>query len=369
MGAENVHHQYYVVHAKDRYPALKRIVDYAPAIYAIIFCRTRAETQEVADALIKDGYNADALHGDLSQVQRDSVMNRFRSKNLQMLVATDVAARGIDVDDLTHIINFNLPDDIENYTHRSGRTGRAGKSGISIVIANIKEAYRVGQIEKQIGRKFQQMKVPTGAEVCEKQLLYMVEKLKNTEIQHADIDPFLPAALKQLESLTKEDIVARFVSAEFNRFLSYYRDATDINVMQKRDGKGTTAPAPASGRKSSASAAPAGRVRMMVNLGKIERFTPKRMTAWLHSAANIPQLRIDGMEVQLSKSFFEVDAGMAELLIAKVGQERFEKRRVRIDYAEHGGRGESPTRRYAAGAKTREAFFVNKRKQGPKKKY
>ena len=170
-GAENVSHQYYVVHAKDRYLALKRIADFYPDIYAIIFCRTRTETQEVADWLIKDGYNADALHGDLSQAQRDSVMNRFRTRNLQMLVATDVAARGIDVVDLTHIINYNLPDDIEYYTHRSGRTGRAGKSGISIVIVNIKEVFRIGQIEKQIGKKFQQVKIPTGVEVCEKQLL------------------------------------------------------------------------------------------------------------------------------------------------------------------------------------------------------
>ena len=178
-GAENVSHQYYVVHAKDRYLALKRIADFYPDIYAIIFCRTRTETQEVADWLIKDGYNADALHGDLSQAQRDSVMNRFRGRSLQMLVATDVAARGIDVVDLTHIINYNLPDDIEYYTHRSGRTGRAGKSGISIVIVNIKEVFRIGQIEKQIGKKFQQAKIPTGVEVCEKQLLHLVEKLKN----------------------------------------------------------------------------------------------------------------------------------------------------------------------------------------------
>jgi len=233
-GAENVAHQYYVVHAKDRYLALKRIADYYPDIYAIIFCRTRTETQEVADALMKDDYNADALHGDLSQAQRDSVMNRFRARNLQMLVATDVAARGIDVTDLTHIINYNLPDDIDYYTHRSGRTGRAGKTGISIIIVNLKEVFRIGQIEKQIGKKFEQVKIPTGPEVCEKQLLHLVEKLRNTEIQHADIDPFLPAALARLKDLSKEDIIARFVSQEFNRFLSYYRDAADINVSQKK---------------------------------------------------------------------------------------------------------------------------------------
>ena len=215
--------------------ALKRIADYYPDIYAIIFCRTKIETQEVADSLIKDGYNADALHGDLSQAQRDSVMNRFRAKNLQMLVATDVAARGIDVTNLTHIINYNLPDDIENYTHRSGRTGRAGKSGISIVIINLKEAFRIKQIEKQIGKKFWQVKIPTGNDVCEKQLLHLMEKLKNTEIRHKEISVFLPAAYEQLKGISKEEIIQSFISAEFNRFLSYYRRAADINVEMKKE--------------------------------------------------------------------------------------------------------------------------------------
>ncbi len=359
-GAENVHHQYYVVHAKDRYLALKRIVDYYPDIYAIVFCRTRSETQEVADMLMKDGYNADALHGDLSQVQRDSVMNRFRSRNLQMLVATDVAARGIDVNDLTHIINYNLPDDVENYTHRSGRTGRAGKSGISIVIVNIKETFRIGQIEKQIGRKFQQGKIPTGGEVCEKQLLHLVDKLKNTEIQHADIDPFLPAALERLADLSKEDIIARFVSAEFNRFLSYYRDAADINVSHKKETK--AAPA----RKAGAQG---GLMRLMVNLGKMEKFNAKKLKAYLLETSNIAHLRVDDVDVQLCNSYFEVDAAMADVLIARFSKEKLDKRRVRIDYAERGGRGDYPGKRYAGGAKTRESFFFNKRKKSPGKKY
>jgi ATP-dependent RNA helicase DeaD len=361
-GAENVSHQYYVVHAKDRYLALKRIVDYYPDIYAIIFCRTRVETQEVADALMKDGYSADALHGDLSQVQRDSVMNRFRSRNIQLLVATGVAARGIDVVDLTHIINYNLPDDIEDYTHRSGRTGRAGKSGISIVIVNIKEVFRIGQIEKQISKKFQQAKIPTGTEVCEKQLLHLVEKLKNTEIQHADVDPFLPAALERLKSLSKEDIVARFVSAEFNRFLSYYRDATDINVSQKKEMKAMPS------RTASASKA-GGLTRLSVNLGKMEKFSAKKLQAYLLETANIAKLHIANVDVQLCNSYFEVDGGFAEVLIARFGKEKYDKRRVRIDYAERGGRGDYPGKRYAGGAKTRESFFFNKRKKNPGKKY
>jgi ATP-dependent RNA helicase DeaD len=236
-GAENVRHQYYVVHAKDRYTALKRIADYYPDIYSIIFCRTKIETQEIADSLIKDGYNADLLHGDLSQPQRDNVMNRFRSRNLQMLVATDVAARGIDVMDLSHIINYNLPDDNEYYTHRSGRTGRAGKSGISIVIVNIKEIFRIKQIERQIKKKFELVKIPTGSEVCEKQLYHLVDKVKNTEIQHQEIGAFLPAVYEKLKGISREELIQQFVSAEFNRFLSYYRNAPDINVdLKKREG-------------------------------------------------------------------------------------------------------------------------------------
>ncbi len=359
-GAENVSHQYYVVHAKDRYLALKRIADYNPDIYAIIFCRTRTETQEVADMLMKDGYNADALHGDLSQAQRDSVMNRFRTRNLQMLVATDVAARGIDVVDLTHIINYNLPDDIENYTHRSGRTGRAGKTGISIVIVNIKEVFRVGQIEKQIGKKFQQAKIPTGAEVCERQLLHLVEKLKNTEIQHADIDPFLPAAIDQLKTLSKEDIIARFVSQEFNHFLSYYRDAADINVSHKKEGKA----APAHARSTQG-----GLTRLSVNLGKMEKFNAKKLTAYLLEAANIAKLHIANVDVELCNSYFEVEPQFVEVLMARFGKEKYAQRRVRIDYAERSGRGGYQGKRYAGGAKTRESFFFNKRKKSPGKKY
>ncbi|MEE9910595.1 MAG: DEAD/DEAH box helicase [Deltaproteobacteria bacterium] len=359
-GAENVAHQYYVVHAKDRYLALKRIADFYPDIYAIIFCRTRTETQEVADMLMKDGYNADALHGDLSQAQRDSVMNRFRTRNLQMLVATDVAARGIDVVDLTHIINYNLPDDIENYTHRSGRTGRAGKTGISIVIVNIKETFRIGQIEKQIGKKFQQAKIPTGAEVCEKQLLHLVEKLKNTEIQHADIDPFLPAAMERLKALSKEDIIARFVSQEFNRFLSYYRDAVDINVSQRKEAKA----APQHARSTTG-----GLARLSVNLGKMEKFNAKKLTAYLLEAANIAHLRVANVDVELCNSYFEVEPQFAEALMARFGKEKYASRRVRIDYAERGGRGSVQGKRYAGGAKTRESFFFNKRKKSPGKKY
>jgi len=352
--AENVHHQYYVVHAKDRYIALKRIADYYPDIYAIIFCRTKIETQEVADALIKDGYNADALHGDLSQTQRDSVMNRFRGKNLQMLVATDVAARGIDVVDLTHIINYNLPDDIENYTHRSGRTGRAGKSGISILIVNLKEVFRVKQIEKQIGKKFQAVKIPTGREVCEKQLIHLVEKLKNTEIQHDEIGSFLPAAYEQLKSISKEEIIQRFISTEFNRFLSYYRKAADINVELKKESR-----AGLTGGSDSKS----GLVRLFVNLGQMEKFNPQKLKTYLQETANVANLHVSNIEVTRCSSYFEVGAQFAEIVIAKFKKEKFQNRRVQIDYADRSGRSNYKEKGYKGRSKSTESFFFNKRKK------
>jgi ATP-dependent RNA helicase DeaD len=343
-GAENILHQYYVMHAKDRYIALKRIADYYPDIYAIIFCRTKIETQEVADSLIKDGYNADALHGDLSQAQRDSVMSRFRNRNLQMLVATDVAARGIDVTDLTHIINYNLPDDNENYTHRSGRTGRAGKSGISIVIINLKEVYRIKQLERQTGKKFELVKTPTGSEVCEKQLFHLVEKLKNTEILHKEINAFLPAVYEKLKPLTREEIIQRFISAEFNRFLKYYQYAPDINVELKRESS-----RPASGA-----------VRLFVNLGQMERFNDRRLKAYLLETAGIESLHIANVDVLRMYSFFEIDAQYADVLIAKFKKEKFQNRRVQIEYADKRHRKEKGKKEHS---RSGDSCFSKKKKK------
>jgi ATP-dependent RNA helicase DeaD len=360
--AENVQHQYYVVHAKDRYIALKRIADYYPDIYAIIFCRTKIETQEVADSLIKDGYNADALHGDLSQAQRDSVMNRFRGRNLQMLVATDVAARGIDVTDLTHIINYNLPDDIENYTHRSGRTGRAGKSGISILIVNLKEVFRVKQIEKQIGKKFQAVKIPTGREVCEKQLVHLVEKLKNTEIQHEEIGTFLPAAYEQLKSLSKEEIIQRFISTEFNRFLSYYRKAADINVEMKKESKGSFTGGSDS-RSRFGSGSGSGMVRLFVNLGQMEKFTPQKLKIYLQETASVANLHVANVEVTRCSSYFEVAPQFAEIVMAKFQKEKFQNRRVQIDYADRPARGGFKSKGFKGRSRSQESFFFSKRKK------
>ncbi len=234
-GAENVSHHYYLINAKDRYLALKRIVDFYPEIYGIIFCRTRLETAEIAEKLMKDGYNADALHGDLSQTQRDYAMQRFRSKNLQILVATDVAARGLDVDNITHVINYNLPDDNEIYTHRSGRTGRAGKTGISISLTHVKEKFRLLHIEKMIGRKFEARQIPGGKDICHKQLINMVDKMENVNVNEGEINTFLPAVYEKLSHLDKEEIIKRFVSLEFNRFLDYYKKAPDLNIEARRD--------------------------------------------------------------------------------------------------------------------------------------
>ncbi len=235
-GAENIKHKYFTVHAKDKYTALKRIVDFNPHVYGIVFCRTRRETQEIADKLIKDGYNAESLHGELSQAQRDMVMGKFRNRIVQLLVATDVAARGIDVDDLTHVINYNLPDDLEAYTHRSGRTGRAGKAGTSIAIINLKERHLIHQIEKKIGKTFISAKVPGGREICEKQLFNLIDKMENVDIENTEIDNFLPVIYRKLEWMDKEEVIKRFVALEFNRFLEYYRNARDINVNEEKGG-------------------------------------------------------------------------------------------------------------------------------------
>ena len=239
-GSKNVNHIAYIVHAKDKYLALKRVVDYYPQIYGIIFCRTRIETQEIADKLIQDGYNADSLHGELSQAQRDLVMQKFRQRHLQLLVATDVAARGLDVNDLTHVINYGLPDDTESYTHRSGRTGRAGKTGISIAIINMREKGRMREIERIINKKFTIGTLPAGKEICEQQLIKVIDDIEKVKVNEEDIEAFLPNIYRKFEWLSKEDLIKRVVSMEFNRFLEYYRNAPEIeqpkaNEKEKSD--------------------------------------------------------------------------------------------------------------------------------------
>ena len=324
-GTENVEHIYYMVQAKDRYNCLKRLVDINPDIYAIIFCRTRQETKEVADKLMQDGYNADALHGDLSQAQRDTVMQRFRIKNLQILVATDVAARGLDVSNLTHVINYNLPDDIESYTHRSGRTGRAGKKGVSIAIIHVKEKHKIRAIEKEINRTFIQGRVPSGLEVCQSQLFALVNKIKESgeNVDKKQIDPYLPMIMDQLKDMTREELIVNFVSQEFNRFLEYYKDAVDLNIPDKKDKpsrergeKGER------GERRSRKRGSGETMRLKINLGQRDGFTPKRVLGLINDTTNNKDIDVHDIEITPRYSFFDVDKSVVkEMMVA------FERRR------------------------------------------
>lgn len=328
-GAENVKHHYYVVHASDRYIALKRIADFFPDIYGIIFCRTRQETKEVAEKLMKDGYNADALHGDLSQQQRDYVMQRFRLKNIQMLVATDVAARGLDVDDLTHVINYNLPDDVEIYTHRSGRTGRAGKSGISISICHTKEKFRIAQIEKTIKQKFEQKLVPSGKEICEKQLFSLVDKMEKVEVNESQIEEFLPVIFKKLDWLSREDLIKKFVSTEFNRFLEYYKNAQDINVAshperERRDGSSRE-------RSGSSAASAKGFTLLRINLGKMDGLNPRELIGMINDYTRNRSILIGKADIQRSFTLFEVESKHVDDLFNAFKGVELEGRRIFVE--------------------------------------
>ncbi len=338
--AVNVKHVYYEVQARDRYEALKRISDVNPNIYGIIFCRTRRETKEIADKLIQDGYNADALHGDLSQAQRDSVMSKFRSKHLQLLVATDVAARGLDVNDLTHVINFNLPDENEIYVHRSGRTGRAGKSGISLSILHMREKHKLRSVEKIIGRSFEKKLVPSGKEICEKQLFNLVEKMEKVEIDESQIEPFLDVIYKKLEWLSREDLIKKFVSLEFNRFLSYYKNSKDLNKIsdsrddrgRQRDRKGRDGSRRDSRDGSRRDARDNSRrdsrnesrresrdnenfTRFFINIGSKDDLNPSTLIGLINRYTKESNIDVGRIEIMKSFSFFEVDKAFESKII------------------------------------------------------
>jgi len=317
IGAENVKHVYYLVHAKDRYLALKRIADYNPNIYCIVFCRTRMETQEIADKLMADGYDADALHGDLSQAQRDSVMQKFRLKKLQMLVATDVAARGLDVENLTHIINFSLPEDVEQYTHRSGRTGRAGKTGVSIAIVNLKEKFKIKTIEKIIGQKFKKEKIPNGREICEKQLFNLIDKMENVDVYNEEIETFLPTIYKKLAWLERDELIKRFVSIEFNHFLDYYKNTVDINIddNEKRSS--------GSGNMS----------RFFINFGRKDELTPQSLIGMVNDISRSLSIPIGRIDIMHSFSFFEADSSFKDTILTAFAKKKFKGRTVVVEEA------------------------------------
>ncbi len=321
IGAENIAHHFYLINPKDRYLVIKRIADLHPDIYGIVFCRTRNETKEVADKLMADGYNADALHGDLSQGQRDVVMNRFRSKHLQMLVATDVAARGLDVNDLSHVINYNLPEDPEIYIHRSGRTGRAGKSGTSITIITPREKNRLGDIEKKIGKKFEQKKVPTGKDICEKQFFNFIDKVMTVNVDESQIEQYLPEIYEKLKDFDREELIKHFVSVEFNHFLSYYKDAEELNVrFDKPDRKSKR------DRHLSYS-------RFFLNLGKKENISKRDVIFLINDSMPDKSIDIGDIEILNNFSFFEIDSNYEKDILKAFKNLKYQGKKVNIELA------------------------------------
>ena len=330
----NVKHVAYTVQAKDKYAALKRIVDYYPQIYGIIFCRTRKETQEIADKLMQEGYNADSLHGELSQAQRDAVMQKFRIRNLQLLVATDVAARGLDVDDLTHVINYGLPDDTESYTHRSGRTGRAGKTCTSIAIINLREKGKLREIERIIGKKFIAGEMPTGKQICEKQLIKVIDELEKVKVNEEEITDFMPEIYRKLEWLSKEDLIKRMVSHEFNRFLDYYRDREEIETPTDSRERNTRD----SRERGSRKAAP-GFTRLFINLGKMDSFFPSELISLLNSNTR-GRIELGRIDLMKNFSFFEVEEKEAQNVVKALNRANWNGRKVSVEVAgEEAGEG------------------------------
>ena len=337
-GAESVNHIYYLVNAKDKYLALKRIADFYPHIFAIIFCRTKIETQEVADKLIKDGYNAEALHGDLSQQQRDLTMQKFRQHTVQLLVATDVAARGLDVDDLTHVINYGLPDDVENYTHRSGRTGRAGKKGTSISIIHTREKSKVRNIEKIIGKDFVDGELPSPEEICKKQLYKVMDDIMKTDVDEEQIEPYMKEIDRQFEYIDKEDIIKKMVTITFGRFLDYYKNAPQIlKPSSKRDERPERAERGASGNRRPRKAE-AGFRRLFINLGKQDGFYPGEIMQFMNHHIHGRQ-EVGHIDLLQRFSYIEVPKADAEKVMRALNGVSYKGREVRCNDADEGGRG------------------------------
>ncbi|WCT11522.1 DEAD/DEAH box helicase [Mucilaginibacter jinjuensis] len=337
-GNANIEHEYYIVRARDKYAAFKRIVDFNPDIFGIVFCRTKIETQEIAEALIKDGYNADSLHGDLSQQQRDKVMKRYRERSLQLLIATDVAARGIDVNDVTHVINYSLPDEIENYTHRSGRTARAGKTGVSIAIINSKELGKIRQIERVIGKAFVKAEVPNGFDVCEKQLFSLIHKVHNVTVNESQIEQYIPRIMDEFADLSKEDLIKRFASLEFNRFLDYYKNAPDLNAPEEarfRDRDGATGERFVRGNNGEFT-------RLFINLGSVDGFGRGEMLGYICNNTGIVGRTVGKIDVKGVYSFFEVANADKDTVMNAFKSIQYKGRDVRIEISgddrQEGGR-------------------------------
>jgi ATP-dependent RNA helicase DeaD len=357
-GNANIEHEYYIVRARDKYAAFKRIVDFNPDIFGIVFCRTKIETQDIAEALIKDGYNADSLHGDLSQMQRDKVMKRYRDRNLQLLIATDVAARGIDVNDVTHVINYSLPDEVENYTHRSGRTARAGKTGVSISIINAKELGKIRQIERGLGKRFVKAEIPTGFDVCEKQLFSIVHKVHNVQVNEQQIEQYIPRIMEEFKDVSKEDFIKRFASIEFNRFLDYYKNAPDLNVpldegrrFERNDERPYDRSSNHGGRSEY--------TRLFINLGSVDEFNRGDLLGFICNQTKISGRTVGKIDVKGVYSFFEVQHNDVEKVMAGFKDADFKGRPVRIEIS---GEGSSESR--SGNYPRREGGYNRERREG-----
>jgi len=344
-GAEHVNHIYYMVNAKDKYLALKRLVDYYPRIFAIIFCRTKIETQEVADKLIKDGYNAESLHGDLSQQQRDLTMQKFRQHTVQLLVATDVAARGLDVDDLTHVINYGLPDDIENYTHRSGRTGRAGKKGTSLSIVHIREKHKIRNIEREIGKKFEEGTIPSAEEICKKQLYKVMDQIVKADVDEEQIAPFMQDISRYFEYVDKDDLIKKIVSLEFGKFLAYYADAPEISEVRGKKEEVRSKKGEGRGKKT-ATPTSEGYRKLFINLGKKDGFYPGELMQFLNKYVH-GHVAVGHIDLLQTMSYFEVPEEDAERVVKYVNGQQYKRREVRCNDADEGGKPAAKSRKPA----------------------
>ena len=373
-GAANVRHIYYIVNAHDKYLALKRIADNSPNIYAIIFCRTRRDTQEIADKLIADGYNADALHGDLSQQQRDIVMRKFRDRVIRLLVATDVAARGLDVDDLTHVINYGLPDDSAVYTHRSGRTGRAGKTGVSVAIIHSREKGKLREIEKKIGKTFERKEVPTPEHIIEKQLYNLADRIERVKVDEQEIGKYLPGVLRKLEWLSGEDLLKRVLSLEFKRLLDYYRDAPAIDFIDEKPRKERKEREPRTNKDKDRRTAEKGMARIYINAGKSDGFYAGNLIEMLNHSINGKRIDVGRIDLLPAYSLFDVPAADARRVVEGLTGSEFMGKRIYSEVAEpdkNYARASSRKRRNANAdtepSETTYEYFLKKNRGGSKK--
>ncbi len=344
QGAENIHHAYYVIKEVNRYAALKRLIDFEPGIYGLIFCRTRAETRKVAENLARDGYNAEALHGDMSQEQRSQVMRKYRERTVRLLVATDVAARGIDVEEISHVIHYNLPDESERYTHRSGRTARAGKSGASLILVNSREVKRMPELERRVGVRFTEAKVPCGSDICAKQVAAMADRVAAVNVDPEEISPYLPSVYKAFDRMSKEELIQRVLSLEFNRFFGDYRDSVDLNLAGRKAVKGKI-----SGKektKTVSKTVPDRKVqRFFINIGRLDNINEGAIVRWVCDKTGIRSSKIGQIDLKREFSFFDVDQRVAQKVSKGLHKAKLDNRVVTIQPVERSGAPVSKKRR------------------------